>query len=270
VTSSFEPLYVDGDPARLVQSLANVLTNAAKYTDPGGNVRIESRADGGWALVTIADDGAGIPPELVPRVFELFVQSQRTLDRSQGGLGIGLSVVKRLIEMHGGRVEASSDGVGHGARFDIRLPLSTDAAAHAQAPVAPAVPRRRILIVDDNTDVARSLAMLLELDDHEVDAVQSSQQALERAPIFRPDVVLLDIGLPDLDGYELAPRLRALPGMQHLRLVALTGYGQAEDRRRGQAAGFDAHLVKPVDVATLQRTLGRLGREASAERTSNG
>ncbi len=255
VTSGYETLQVYGDPARLVQCVENILTNATKYTDARGEIRVESRAEEGMAVLTITDNGVGIAPDLLPRVFDLFVQSQRTLDRAQGGLGIGLCVVKRLIEMHGGTVSASSAGLGRGSTFEIRLPLVVQGQVqHGDTPV-PDVPPQRILIVDDNKDVAESLAMLLTLDKHEVVSVYAPRAALERYPVFQPDVVLLDIGLPEIDGYELARRLRALPGRAHVRFIALTGYGQAEDRQRAREAGFDAHLVKPVDLATLQRTL---------------
>jgi signal transduction histidine kinase len=257
-TLSFEPLPVYGDPARLVQCIANILTNAAKYTDPSGEIHVESHADGTYAVLTVRDDGAGIPQDLLPRVFDLFVQSQRTLDRAQGGLGIGLSVVRRLIEMHGGTVSASSAGLGRGSTFEIRLPLierTTDNIdAGSMQPPAP----RRILVVDDNQDVAESLAMLLTLDNHDVQSVYTPEHALQTVVSFKPEVVLLDIGLPGIDGYEVARRIRALPGSGNLRLVALTGYGQAEDRLRAQAAGFDDHLVKPVELATLQQSLARL------------
>jgi signal transduction histidine kinase len=256
-TVDLVPLVVNGDPARLVQCVANLLTNAIKYTDPHGQLRIESRAVGDDAVLSVADNGTGIAADLLPHIFDLFVQSQRTLDRSQGGLGIGLSVVKRLIEMHGGSVAASSPGVGQGATFTIRLPRATRVGSAVQDAGAPRVAPRRTLVVDDNHDAAESLAMLLSLDGHEVDAVFTPQQALERAETFRPEVMLLDIGLPGMDGYEVARRLRAMSGGQKIRLIALTGYGQQEDRQRALAAGFDDHLVKPVDHGKLAAALER-------------
>ena len=255
VTSGYTALQVYGDPARLVQCVENILTNAAKYTDSQGDIHIESRGEDGMAVLTITDNGVGIAPDLLPRVFDLFVQSQRTLDRAQGGLGIGLCVVKRLIQMHGGTVTAASAGLGCGSTFEFRLPLIVPGHVHHAEEPIPEVPPQRILIVDDNKDVAESLAMLLTLEKHDVVSVYAPRAALERYPVLQPDVVLMDIGLPEIDGYELARRLRALPGRATVRFIALTGYGQSEDRQRAREAGFDAHLVKPVDLATLQRTL---------------
>jgi PAS domain S-box-containing protein len=251
---SYRPLRVHGDSTRLVQCLVNVLTNAAKYTQPNGRIRVESGEEGGQAVVSITDDGPGIAEDLLPHVFDLFVQSKRTLDRSQGGLGIGLSLVKRLIEMHGGSVSASSPGPGRGSTFVIRLPLSSQELGQIEEPPA-VVSRARILVVDDNVDAADSLAALLELENHEVEVAYGSADALERFARFKPAIVLLDIGLPDMDGYEVARRIRALSEVDPPRLIALTGYGQAEDRRRAKEAGFDSHLVKPVEFPALKRAL---------------
>jgi len=256
-TSGLEALVVNGDPARLVQCVANLLTNAIKYTDAHGRIHIEAHADGDAAVITVSDNGTGIAPDLLPHIFDLFVQSKRTLDRSQGGLGIGLSVVKRLIEMHGGTVSATSPGAGQGATFTIRLPRVARADVTATDVSTPAVARRRALVVDDNQDAAESLAMLLSLDGHEVQSVFTAEQALECVATFQPEVMLLDIGLPGMDGYEVARRVRALPGGEQIRLVALTGYGQTEDRRRALAAGFNDHLVKPVEPARLAQSLAR-------------
>jgi PAS domain S-box-containing protein len=254
-TSSLHPIYVEGDPARLVQCVANVLSNAAKYTEPGGEVRVQTHADESTAIIEISDTGIGISAELLPHVFELFVQGDRSLDRSQGGLGIGLAVVKRLVEMHGGEVSARSPGPGGGATFEIRLPRITPPHGEQSARDPHAVPRRRVLIVDDNVDAAMTLAALLNFQEHRAEAVYNGKDALERVRAFKPDVALLDIGLPEMDGYELAKRLRAMPELRELRLIALTGYGQADDRERAIAAGFDDHLVKPVDLPTLERAL---------------
>jgi PAS domain S-box-containing protein len=253
--TSAEPLYVSGDVVRLAQCVINLLTNAAKYTDVGGDVRIETRAEDGNAVIEVIDSGVGMSPELLPRVFDLFVQSDRTLDRSQGGLGIGLSVVKRLVEMHGGQVGARSAGVGFGSRFEIRLPLvAAIGGAHLPADSATSAPKR-VFIVDDNADAANTLALLLELEGHAVRAVHSAEDALEIIESFEPDVALVDIGLPEIDGYELVRRLRKSPRIGAIRFVAVTGYGQHEDRRRVRDAGFDDHLVKPVSLQALQRAL---------------
>lgn len=253
-TSSYE-LYVEGDLPRLVQCVVNLLGNAIKYTDTGGEIRIQSRMEGELAVIEVADNGVGIAPELLPRIFDLFVQGDRTLDRAEGGLGIGLSVVKRLIEMHKGEVTATSPGVGLGASFQIRLPRIDRPESQASDDPQVQMPSKRVLVVDDNADAAQSLAMLLGLQGHETRVALSGREALAAVEAFRPDVALLDLGLPVLDGYQLAARLRAQPQLRGLRLVALTGYGRSEDRQRTRAAGFDDHLVKPVDLAALTRTL---------------
>ena len=257
-TSSNQPLHVNGDPARLTQCVVNVLTNAAKYTDFGGLIRVQTSAINSAAVIEIADNGAGIAPDLLPRIFDLFVQGDRTLDRSQGGLGIGLSVVKRLVEMHDGVVVARSAGLGQGSAFEIRLPLVERPSGEAAESGKLHPTRSRLLIVDDNRDAADSLALLLELEGHEVSAVYTAEAALEQARKFNPSVVLLDIGLPEMDGYEVARRMRAMPELGDVRLVAVTGYGQAEDRRRTRDAGFDDHLTKPVDLSNVERTIAGL------------
>jgi PAS domain S-box-containing protein len=257
-TTTYRALRVHGDPARLVQCVANVLTNAVKYTDAGGAIQLEVREDEGDALVSVTDNGIGIPAELQPRVFDLFVQGERTLDRAQGGLGIGLSVVKRLVEMHGGSISVFSEGSGRGSRFDLRLPLlERVASSETRAPAVEVTPRR-ILVVDDNEDAADSLTMVLQIDGHEVACAYTAEDALAMAADFRPDVALLDVGLPRMDGYELAERLRALPGFARVYLVALTGYGQPGDRERALAAGFDSHLVKPAEFRMLQEIIERV------------
>jgi PAS domain S-box-containing protein len=251
---SHEPLRVNADATRLVQCVVNLLTNATKYTQPGGEIRVESFAQAGEAVLAISDNGPGISADLLPQIFDLFVQSERTLDRAQGGLGIGLSLVKRLIEMHDGRVSASSAGPGRGSTFEIRLPLAKYDEEQVREAVVSA-PSARILVVDDNADAADSLKLLLELDGHQVESALSSAEALARVHSFKPEIVLLDIGLPDTDGYEVARRIRAMPALAGMRLIALTGYGQAEDKERAKASGFDDHLIKPVDYSALQRAL---------------
>jgi signal transduction histidine kinase len=257
-TSTAEPLYVNADVARLIQCVANILTNAAKYTDRCGQINVELRAEHGLAVLEIVDNGVGITPELLPRVFELFVQGDRTLDRSQGGLGVGLSVVQRLVEMHGGSVIARSEGLDRGSHFEIRLPLIEAPTARVTDTERARVQARRVLVVDDNADAADSLAMMLQLASHEVQSVYTAHAALEQLGPFNPDLVLLDIGLPQMDGYEVARRIRAQ--RKSVFLVAVSGYGQAEDKRRAQDAGFDAHFVKPLDIASLERLLDNLGR----------
>ncbi|MGQ3095816.1 MAG: ATP-binding protein [Roseateles sp.] len=249
------PLTVRGDAARLQQCLVNLLSNAAKYTDPGGDITVELAREGDEAVLQVRDSGAGIAADMLPAVFDLFVQSSRTLDRAQGGLGLGLSIVRRLVEMHGGRVSARSRGVGQGATFEIRLPLSKQLAVAELPAQAATNPPRRVLLIDDNVDAAESLAMMLRADGHEVRTGFSAPDALAMAKAWRPDVALLDIGLPGMDGYEVARRLRAELPAAPLRLVALTGYGRPEDMQRSTAAGFDGHLVKPVGLDALAQAI---------------
>jgi PAS domain S-box-containing protein len=253
VIQNFQPLHVSADKVRLAQCLANVLINSAKYTKPGGEIRVRPYAENGCAVIEIADNGIGIAPDFLPRMFDLFAQSERSADRSQGGLGIGLAVCKQLIEMHGGRVHASSAGVDQGTTVVFRLPLVQSPASHAETAPEKGATRRKILVVDDNCDAADSMLLLLQLEGHDVRAAYSARSALELADTFEPDVVLLDIGLPGMDGYEVASKLK----LKHrpLRLIALSGYGQVEDRQRSASAGFDRHLVKPVDSATLRQAL---------------
>src|SRR5665213_1391134 len=258
VTSCFEPLFVNGDSARLVQCIANLLTHAAKYTDSSGEIRVELRGEEPCAVIVVTDNGVGISPELLPRIFELFVQSERSLDRSEGGLGIGLSVVQRLVEMHDGQVVATSAGPGRGSTFEIRLPTVAAPKEGRKKSTPRSVAPKRALVVADNVAAATSLAAFLQLDGHQAEAVYSAKDALEAIATFGPDVVLLDIGLPEMDGYEVAKRIRA--GGSCVRLIALTGYGQAEDIERTHLAGFDAHLVKPVDFVALERSLS--GKDA--------
>lgn len=254
---------VDGDPQRLVQCLVNVLTNAAKYTGKGGELRIESFEREGFGVLRVRDTGQGIAPELVEHIFDLFVQSERTLDRAQGGLGLGLSLVKKVIEMHGGHASATSDGVGRGTTVTLEVPLAdcdaTTLEAEADAPLEQSGPLR-VLVVDDNADAADSLVMLLEAEGHAATAVYDSDAVLASARQFAPDAIVLDIGLPKVDGYHMAQRLRATPDLAHVVLIAVTGYGQPEDRARAFEAGFDDHLVKPATLDALRRALAKAGR----------
>ena len=253
--TAYEPMCVHGDFARLVQCVGNLLSNAAKFTDPGGEISVRTHAEDSTAVIEVADTGAGISPELLPRIFDLFVQGDRTLGRERGGLGIGLAIVKRLVQMHGGEVAAESPGLEQGSTFVIRLPRLAKLQAQGAEAAAVKAPSRRVLIVDDNVDAANSLAALLNLHGHETQAVYSGHEALERIESFRPHVALIDIGLPKMNGYELAKRLRETQDCAALRLVALTGYGRLEDRERARAAGFDNHLVKPVEMPALERAL---------------
>jgi signal transduction histidine kinase/ActR/RegA family two-component response regulator len=252
-----EPVYIKGDSGRLVQALSNVLTNAAKYTEAHGQIRVRAETRGGIVSIEISDNGAGISADLLPRVFELFTQSERTLDRAQGGLGIGLSIVKQLIEMHGGECIARSEGVGQGSTFEIKLPRSQPIIEASPGPLESSRTSRRILIIDDNVDAATSLAEILGLDGHQCEAVFSASAGLKRVATLRPDFVLLDIGLPDLDGYEVARRIRQIEGLESVGLIALTGYGQQDDVERARAAGFDGHFVKPLDFQQLEITLAQ-------------
>ncbi|HWB09821.1 MAG TPA: PAS domain S-box protein [Pirellulales bacterium] len=257
VTIAPAPVYLDADPVRLAQVLSNLLNNSAKYTEPGGKIFLTAETEGNEAVIKVRDTGFGIPAEALPRIFEMFSQVDRTMDRAQGGLGIGLTLVRRLTEMHGGRVEARSEGPGRGSEFVVRLPVADAPQRHSsdRAPDGPggeAGPHRRILVVDDNRDSASSLGMMLKLMGNEVRTAHDGLAALEAAEHFRPDFILLDIGLPKLNGYETCRRIRAEGWSRNMVIVALTGWGQEEDRRRSQEAGFDHHLVKPVDIAVLR------------------
>jgi PAS domain S-box-containing protein len=254
------PIYVDADVTRLAQVFSNLLNNAAKYTERGGRIHLSVQRRGAEALVSVKDNGLGIPAHMLPKVFDMFTQVDRNLERAQGGLGIGLSIVKRLVEMHGGSVEAKSDGHGMGSEFVVRLPvvLSVAQPSDADEPAGGAAARRRVLVVDDNRDAAMSLAMMLKLMGSEVKTAHDGMEALDVAAVFRPDLVLLDIGMPRLNGHETARRIREQPWAKNVVLVALTGWGQEEDRRRSEEAGFDSHMVKPIEPRALEKLLSRL------------
>lgn len=246
-------VFVDGDRDRLLQCFVNLLNNASKFTGRGGHVAVSTSLQGDRASVSITDTGIGLEPELLARIFDLFMQAEQGLDRSVGGLGIGLTIVQRLVELHGGTVSASSDGRDRGATFEVRLPV-TSAPPKVEQPDAESVESaaQRILVVDDNVDAADALALGLELEGHSAAVAYSAEEALARVERAQFDVVILDIGLPRIDGYEVARRIRARPGGSAVRLLAVTGYGQARDRQRAASAGFDEHFVKPVDVETLR------------------
>ena len=256
-----------GDEQRLVQVFANLLTNAAKYTEPGGSIGISAERQDGEVVVRVRDSGMGIGPELLPHVFDLFIQGKRTIDRTEGGLGLGLSIVQSLVKLHGGTIHAESEGSGKGSTFTVRLPLDTSEEAGQDTraresvgfPGAAALKRRLILVVDDNRDAAETLAEGLRVFGYEVLVAHEGPSGLAVAAEARPDLALLDIGLPVMDGYELARRLHGIPGMASLPLVALTGYGQLGDRIRSMEAGFRAHLVKPVELSQVVSLLSSLG-----------
>jgi PAS domain S-box-containing protein len=251
------PVWLDADPVRLAQVLANLLTNAATYTPPRGCIELEATASGSTLVITVCDNGAGIEADALDAIFSMFVQAPGLAGRAHGGLGVGLAIVKGLVDLHGGRVEASSAGLGKGSTFTVILPLAeqatqTPAEATSAAPATPQS-RRRVLVADDNADAAEMLSSYLALSGHEVVAAADGLEALQRAETFHPQVALLDIGMPRLDGYALAQRLRSDPSLQGIQLVALTGWGQASDRQRALAAGFNAHFTKPVDLDALSR-----------------
>jgi signal transduction histidine kinase/ActR/RegA family two-component response regulator len=258
VLEQYQAVWVDCDPVRIDQVIANLVVNAVKYTPSGGTIRVSVEREGASALLRVADDGIGIAPELAERVFDLFVQGERELDRSQGGLGIGLTLVRSLARLHGGEVSVHSGGPGHGSEFTVRLP-AIDAPRQSESPPQSAAPfnPRHILIVEDNRDAADTLKQLLEMLGHRVDTAHDGLSGLEHALALQPEVVLLDVGLPGMDGYEVARRIRAARGIHHPLIIAITGYGSAEDRARALDAGFDAHLTKPVDHAMLTALLER-------------
>jgi two-component system, chemotaxis family, CheB/CheR fusion protein len=259
VTVPPEPICVNADPLRLTQVVGNLLNNACKFTEKGGRIRLSVEREGEQAVIRVRDNGIGIAANQLPLIFDMFMQADVSIERSGSGLGIGLALVKNLVEMHGGTVEAHSAGVGHGSEFVVRLPITAEAAT--PQPIAPPVDEpatttaRRILVVDDNRDAAESLAMLLELTGNETHTAHDGLEALETAAQVRPDLILLDIGLPKINGYEAARRIREQPWGKSVVLVALTGWGQAEDRQKSREAGFDGHIVKPVDLEALTRLL---------------
>jgi signal transduction histidine kinase/ActR/RegA family two-component response regulator len=262
VTLPPDPIHLEADPVRLAQVFGNLLNNAAKYTDVGGKISLAAEQDGNEVRVTVSDTGIGIAPELLPHIFEIFSQAKSPTGRSQGGLGIGLSLVKGLVELHGGSVTAHSDGPGRGSTFTVRLPVArrvpADAAQAGESNAAGPSRHRRVLVVDDHRDSAESLAMLLTAMGHEVEKAYDGQQAIDMASTLRPDLLLLDIGMPQMDGYEACRRIKSEPWGEKMCVVALTGWGQEEDRRKSQAAGFDHHLVKPVEMGQLAQLIERL------------
>ncbi|HZI89042.1 MAG TPA: ATP-binding protein [Candidatus Polarisedimenticolia bacterium] len=253
-----EPLYVDGDRVRLAQVFTNLISNATKYSPPGGDIRVCAVREGGKATVRVRDSGIGIPPEILPQIFDMFSQAVRSQELTAGGLGIGLSLVRGLVEQHSGVVEARSDGLGKGSEFVVRLPLAEPAPVPQQSErrgSAPPAVRRRVLVADDNRDAADSLATMLALMGHEARVAYDGPEALEAALSYRPDVIVLDLGMPRMDGYEAARRIRNESWSNGVLLVALTGWGQEEDRARAKRAGFDHHLTKPASPEALVHLL---------------
>jgi CheY-like chemotaxis protein len=258
-----EEMSVEGDFDRLVQVFSNLLSNAAKYTPQGGRIELTLAREGEHAVVSVMDSGIGIPREDLTRVFDLFSQVRAHQRHAEGGLGIGLSLVRSLVALHAGTVVAESAGSGAGSRFTVRLPLltgrSANRGAHNDGAARARVPSRRVLIADDNADAAGALATLLQLEGHDVMVAHDGEEAVMKAANFRPDLAFLDLGMPVLDGFEAARRLRALPHGGNTFLVALTGWGQKSDRQRSREAGFDRHLVKPVDPAALMEVISISG-----------
>jgi CheY-like chemotaxis protein len=256
-----EPVTLVADPVRLAQIVANLLNNAAKYTDEGGRISLAARREGNHAVISVRDSGVGIPAELLPRVFDLFAQADRTYHRAQGGLGIGLTLVRTLVELHGGTVAAKSDGAGRGSEFIVRLPLGAELENRSDTPhcdVDSVFASHRFLVVDDSRDAAQSLALLLESFGAEVHTATDGPTALDEVETYRPSVMLLDIGMPGMDGLEVARRVRQRSSTRDLTVIALSGWGQEQDRRRSREAGIDYHMVKPVDLDELGRLLTAL------------
>ena len=256
LVEDLRPAWIEADAIRLDQIISNLVVNAVKYTPPGGTIRVSVAREGGEAVLRVADDGIGLAPELAARAFDLFVQGDRDLDRSEGGLGIGLTLVRRLAELHRGSASVRSEGDGKGSEFTVRFPaIAARAGAAPASPRPSAVASRDVLIIEDNDDARETLRILLEMSGHRVETASDGAAGLEKALAIRPEVALIDVGLPKMDGYEVARRIRASKGIRRPFLVALTGYGLPEDRQRAFDAGFDAHLVKPVDSATLAEVM---------------
>jgi CheY-like chemotaxis protein/two-component sensor histidine kinase len=263
LTLAQAPLLVEADGARLAQVFGNLLANAVKFSEAGARIELISAEESGQAVVRVVDKGIGIAPAMLPSIFELFVQAESGPARERGGLGVGLTVARMITNLHGGSIDARSEGLGHGAEFTVRLPLVPQSArtesADAGRAGVPVMAQRRILVVDDNADAAGSLALLLKFSGHEVHVAHEGEAALRLAERLRPDAVLLDVGMPGMDGYEVARRLRRRPGMEELIIIAVTGYGAEADKRRAQAAGFDHHLTKPIEVASVESLITRRG-----------
>ena len=254
-----QTIHVDADPTRLAQAISNVLHNAAKYTDAAGRIWLTVAQEGGDAVISVRDTGIGIAPDMLPTVFDMFTQADRSIDRARGGLGVGLTVARRLVELHGGSINARSDGAGKGSTFTVRLPVSTasaeSAADSSQPAVSSAASPHRVLVADDNRDAAESLAALLRMVGHDVRLAHDGVEAVGIASEYRPHMIVLDIGMPKMNGYEAARKVRAEAWGKHAMIVALSGWGQEEDKRRSREAGIDHHLVKPLELSALLQLL---------------
>lgn len=267
------PVWISGDFVRLGQIVTNLVNNASKFTPEGGHIQVEATANRGEALIAVRDTGVGIEPQLLPRIFEMFVQGQRSLDRSEGGMGIGLTLARQLVELHQGRIEVQSEGPGKGAVFTVSLPCINPVAITQTETVTPRATTpgsRRVLVVDDNADAAQSMALLLQLSGHETKVVTEAVEVISACSEFRPDVVILDIGLPTMDGYQLAQELRRRHGKAEVKLIAVTGYGQMKDRERAAEAGFDHHFVKPVDPKQLEAAICAERKNGGNSRSNRG
>jgi PAS domain S-box-containing protein len=269
-----QTVQLEADPVRLAQVFSNLLINAAKYTDAGGSIELRATREGSAVVVAVRDNGIGISADMMPRLFTFFSQAHTALGRSEGGLGVGLALARGLASLHGGRIEARSDGPGRGSEFIVRLPVGVAASEVSQVEVSADGPatdaRLKILVVDDSRDAADTCATVLELSGHQVQTAYSGRRALELASTFRPHALLLDIGLPDVNGYELARTIRAAPWAEGMVLIAVTGWGQDEDRRRALEAGFDHHLTKPITAEKLESLLQSLGAEFRSEYLASG
>jgi CheY-like chemotaxis protein len=254
-----QQIYLDGDSARLAQVFGNLLNNACRYNHRGGHIQVRVEREGSDVVIRVKDGGIGIPPEKLEEIFEMFSQVDRSLEKTTGGLGIGLHLVRQLVQMHGGTVTAHSAGAGQGSEFIVRLPILVETPAEPRTPLAdaplPSSQGCRILVVDDNLDSANTLALLLKLAGNQTATAHDGEAAVAHADAFKPDVILLDIGLPKLNGYDACRAIRQQPRGKEIMIIALTGWGQDEDRRKSQEAGFDAHLIKPVDHQELARLL---------------
>jgi CheY-like chemotaxis protein len=258
-----EQVLVFADPTRLTQVASNLVVNACKFTGQGGEIRVSLRKDGVEAVLRVEDTGVGIDPDLLPRVFDLFSQADTSLHRNSGGLGVGLMIAKTLVDLHGGRIEAASEGIGHGASFTVRLPLTLNSGEPVEPPLETAPSSSapcRVLVVEDNDDSREALGAALQLLGHEVSFASSGPDAIARAAAERPQALIVDIGLPGMDGFEVARTIRRMPQLRRVRMIALSGYGSTSDKERALEAGFDHHMTKPTDVARIERLLG--GRDA--------